>query len=57
MAEKSQPSFRQGGAGYGRYYWHLFVDGAVENYMTEAIIPAVTKEDPRYYTLGKRRIC
>jgi hypothetical protein len=53
MANKSQPSFGQGGAGYGRYYWHLFVDGSVENYMTEAIVPAVTKEDPRYYTLGK----
>ncbi len=53
MAEKSQPSFGQGAAGYGRYYWHVFVDGAIENYMTEAIVPAATKEDPRYYTLGK----
>jgi hypothetical protein len=53
MASKSQPSFGQGGAGYGRYYWHIFVDGGIENYMTEAIVPAVTKEDPRYYTLGK----
>ncbi len=53
MAQKSQPSFGQGGAGYGRYYWHIFVDGTIENYMTEAIVPAVTKEDPRYYTLGK----
>jgi hypothetical protein len=53
MAGNSQPSFRQGAAGYGRYYWHVFVDGAIENYMTEAIVPAATKEDPRYYTLGK----
>jgi hypothetical protein len=53
MATNSQPSFRQGAAGYGRYYWHVFVDGAIENYMTEAIVPAVTREDPRYYTLGK----
>ena len=53
MAGKSQPSFGQGGAGYGRYYSHVFVDGSVENYMTEAIVPAVTREDPRYYTLGK----
>jgi hypothetical protein len=53
MAGKSQPSFGQGAAGYGRYYWHVFVDGAIENYMTEAIVPAATKEDPRYYTLGK----
>jgi len=53
MAQKSQPSFGQGGSGYGRYYWHNFVDGGVENYMVEAIIPTLTKEDPRYYTLGR----
>ena len=52
MAQKSQPSFGQGAEGYGKYYWHLFVDGTVENYMTEAIVPAATREDPRYYTLG-----
>jgi hypothetical protein len=56
MAGNSQPSFRQGAAGYGRYYWHVFVDGAIENYMTEAIVPAATKEDPRYYTPGQGRI-
>lgn len=53
MAGKSQPSFGQGAEGYGKYYWHVFVDGAIENYMTEAIIPAATREDPRYYTMGK----
>jgi hypothetical protein len=53
MASRSQPSFGQGAEGFGKYYWHVFVDGAIENYMTEAIIPAATKEDPRYYTLGK----
>ncbi len=53
MASKSQPSFGQGAEGYGKYYWHVFVDGGIENYMTEAIVPAVTKEDPRYYTMGK----
>lgn len=53
MAQKSQPAFGQGGAGYGRYYWHTFADGGIENYMTEAVVPVVTREDPRYYTLGK----
>lgn len=52
MAETSQPDFGQGAAGYGRYYWHIFVDTADGNYMTEAIVPSLTKEDPRYYTLG-----
>ena len=53
MAGKSQPTFGQGAEGFGKYYWHVFVDGGVENYMTEAIIPVATKEDPRYYTMGK----
>jgi hypothetical protein len=56
MAQKSQPSFGQGGAGYGRYYWHNFVDGAVENYMVEAIIPTLTKEDPEILHTGQRWI-
>jgi hypothetical protein len=53
MAGKSQPKFGQGAEGYGKYYWHSFVDGAIENYMTEALVPWPTKEDPRYYTMGK----
>jgi hypothetical protein len=53
MAGRSQPRFGQGAEGFGKYYWHVFVDSAIEDYMTEAIVPAVTKEDPRYYTMGK----
>jgi hypothetical protein len=52
MAGKSEPSFGQGASGYGIYYAHTFADGTIENYMVEAIVPAITKEDPRYYTLG-----
>lgn len=52
QARNSNPEFRQGGAGYGRYYWHVFADQAVGNYLTESIVPAATHEDPRYYTLG-----
>jgi len=53
MAGKSQPSFGQGAEGFGKYYWHTFADGAIENYMTEAVVPGLTREDPRYYTMGK----
>jgi hypothetical protein len=53
MAGKSQRTFGQGAEGFGKYYWHVFVDGAIENYMTEAVVPLATKEDPRYYTIGK----
>jgi hypothetical protein len=52
QAKNSTPQFRQGAAGYGRYYWHSMTDQAVGNYFTEAIVPTVTHEDPRYYTLG-----
>jgi hypothetical protein len=52
QANKSYPEFGQGAKGYGRYYWHAVADQAVGNYLTEAIVPAVTHEDPRYYTLG-----
>ncbi|MGB7728572.1 MAG: hypothetical protein WBL50_11100, partial [Candidatus Acidiferrum sp.] len=52
FADKSEPTFGQGAAGYGIYYAHTFADGTIENYLVEAIVPAATKEDPRYYTLG-----
>jgi hypothetical protein len=53
MAQKSEPSFGQGASGYGNYFAHTFADGTIENYMVEAVVPTLTKEDPRYYTLGK----
>lgn len=52
QANNSYPEFRQGAKGYGRYYWHAMADQAVGNYLTEAILPVATHEDPRYYTLG-----
>src|SRR5260370_23872420 len=52
QARNATPEFRQGAAGYGRYYWHSFADQAVGNYFTEAILPAAARQDPRYYTLG-----
>jgi hypothetical protein len=52
MALKSYPELGHGAAGYSRYYWRAFADQASGSYFTEAIVPAVTHEDPRYYTLG-----
>jgi hypothetical protein len=53
QAKDSYPEFGSGGKAFGRYYWHAVADQAVGNYMTEAIAPALTHEDPRYYTLGR----
>jgi hypothetical protein len=52
QANNSYPEFGHGGKAFGRYYWHAVADQAVGNYMTEAIVPSLTREDPRYYTLG-----
>jgi hypothetical protein len=46
------PAFRQGAAGYGRYYWHTFADQTDENLWVEGVLPAVLHQDSRYYTLG-----
>jgi hypothetical protein len=53
QATNSYPAFRQGAAGYGRYYWHTFADQTDENLWVEGILPAVLRQDSRYYTLGK----
>src|SRR2546428_582468 len=37
---------------YGRYYWRTFADGVSGTFFPEAIVPTITHEDPRYYTLG-----
>ena len=52
MALRSYPELGHGAAGYRSYYWRAFVDQATGSYFTEAIVPAMTHEDPRYYTLG-----
>jgi hypothetical protein len=53
QAQNSYPEFHQGAAGYGRYYWHSFADNLSGNLMTEAVVPTLTRQDPRYYTLGR----
>jgi hypothetical protein len=53
FATKATPEFRQGTAGYGRYYWHTVADQGMENYAVELIIPALTHEDSRYFAMGR----
>ncbi len=52
QATNATPEFHQGAAGYGRYLWHTYLDQTSENYFVEFIVPVVTREDTRYYTLG-----
>jgi hypothetical protein len=51
--ERSYPEFGHGAAAYGRYYWHEFADNLNGNIFTEAVVPIINREDPRYYTLGR----
>jgi hypothetical protein len=53
MATDATPEFHQGAAGYARYFWHAAVDQTSENYMVEFVVPVMTHEDTRYYTLGR----
>jgi hypothetical protein len=53
MDQRATPEFHQGAAGYARYFWHSAVDQTSENYMVEFIFPTITREDGRYYTLGR----
>src|SRR5277367_3506062 len=53
QANSSYPEFGQGARGYGRYYWHTLADAVNENTWVEFIIPSLTHQDTRYYTLGK----
>jgi len=52
MALRSYPELGNGVAGYSRYYWRAFADQASGSFFTEALIPAIRHEDPRYFTRG-----
>jgi|SRR5579872_312906 len=45
-------AYGQGAQGYAKRYGAAFADGAIGNYMTEAILPVLLHQDPRYFRLG-----
>jgi hypothetical protein len=49
------PQFGSGWPAFGRYFWRSAVDQTSENYIVEFLVPALTREDTRYYALHKRR--
>ena len=53
QAHNATPEFHQGAAGYGRYYWHTYVDYLDENLWVEFLLPTALNQDSRYYTLGR----
>jgi len=53
QAQNSEPSYKQGLAGYTRRYATAFADNTVGNFMTEAVFPSLLHQDPRYFQIGK----
>ena len=45
-------SFGQGAAGFGRYFGTAYGDLVIGDYMTEAILPVLLHQDPRYFRRG-----
>lgn len=53
LARKATPEFGTGASGFGQYWWHGALDQTSENYMVEFVVPVLTHQDTRYYTLGR----
>ena len=47
------PEWGQGVKGYAKRYGASIADQTIGNYMTEAILPSVLHDDPRYFRLGQ----
>jgi hypothetical protein len=44
--------FRQGAAGFGKYFGASYGDFLIGDYMTEGIFPTLLHQDPRYFRRG-----
>jgi hypothetical protein len=51
--ENNYPGFGQGFQGYAKRYGAVFADGAISTYISEAVMPTLLHEDPRYFRLGE----
>ena len=49
----THPDLGKGLYGYGQYYWRAFLDKADGDYWTLFLMPALLREDGRYYIRGK----
>jgi hypothetical protein len=51
LSNSNRP-FGQGAAGYGKYLGAAYGDFMIGDYMTEAIMPSLLHQDPRYFRRG-----
>ena len=52
QANNSFPGYGQGAAGYGRRFGAAYGDFFIGNYISNAILPSILKQDPRYFYKG-----
>src|ERR1035438_7355423 len=52
QAINANPSFGQGVKGYSHYFVTSYADWAIGDYMTEAVLPTMLHQDPRYFRRG-----
>ena len=53
QANNSFPGYGQGAAGYGRRFGAAYGDFFIGTYISNAILPSILKQDPRYFYKGK----
>lgn len=52
QAQNSFSGYGQGAAGYGKRFGASYADVAISTFLGSAVLPAVFKQDPRYFYLG-----
>jgi hypothetical protein len=53
QAQNSEPGYRQGWRGYEKRYAAYMGDGVIENLSTQAVLPALLHQDPRFFQSGQ----
>jgi carboxypeptidase family protein len=52
QATNAFPGYGQGASGYRKRYAATFADGRISDFLTNALFPALLRQDPRYYYRG-----
>src|SRR5439155_470384 len=52
MISNSEPSFGHGVKGYAHYFVTSYADWSIGDFMTEAVVPVIAHQDPRYFRKG-----
>jgi len=56
QADNVNPTYHQGFVGYSKRFGTAYTDAIIGNFGTGAIFPALLRQDPRYYQMGKGKV-